>query len=107
MLSSQAVDDARDAWTIETTRPTGVPLSESVAVQRLYKRAEIEALVERSDRWAMVSYASYGVAAISLGVGMYMLSRAPEEQPATTTVVPVVPADGDGAWGFAITGVLR
>lgn len=106
MMSSRALDEARDAWTIETTRPANVPLSESVAVQRLYKRGEIEALVERSDRWAMVSYASYGVAAISLGVGMYMLAKAPEEQPARTTLVPVVPADGDGAWGFAVTGVL-
>ena len=108
VLSSQALDDARDAWVIETTRPenASVPLSESTRVQRLYKRDEIEALVQRSDRWAMVSYVSYGVAAVSLGVSMYMYARAPEEQPARTSIVPVVPADRDGAWGMAVTGVL-
>jgi hypothetical protein len=106
MLSSQALDDARDAWVIETTRPTTVPLSESTLVQRLYKRAEIDALIQRSDRWAMVSYVSYGVAAVSLGVGMYMLSRAPDEKPARTVLVPMVPGDGDGAWGLGVTGVL-
>lgn len=106
MLSSQALDDARDAWVIETTRPTTIPLSESTRTQRLYKRHEVEALVERSNRYAMVSYASYGVAAVSLGVSIYMLSRAPEEKPARTTIVPLVPGNGDGAWGVGITGVL-
>lgn len=103
MLSSQALDDARDGWVIETERPTSIPLSESTRIQRLYKRDEIEALVERSNRWAMVSYASYGVAAVSLGVSIYMFSRAPEEKPARTTVVPVV---GEGFGGFAVSGVL-
>jgi hypothetical protein len=103
MLSGQALDEARDAWVIETERPTSIPLSESTRIQRLYKRDEIEALVSRSNRWAMVSYASYGVAAVSLGVSIYMFSRAPEEKPATTAIVPVV---GDGFGGFALTGVL-
>lgn len=106
VLSSQALDDARDAWVIETNRPTTVPLSESSAVRPLRKRAEIEALVARSNRFAMASYVSYGVAAVSLGFGMYMLSRAPDEKPARTVIVPVVPADGDGAWGLGLTGVL-
>ncbi|HUQ05472.1 MAG TPA: PEGA domain-containing protein [Kofleriaceae bacterium] len=106
MLSSDALDDARDAWVIETTRPTSVPLSETVGVRPLRKREEIDALVARSDRWAKVSYVSYGLAAVSLGVGVYMLSRAPEEKRPKTTIAPLVPGDGDGAWGMAITGVL-
>jgi hypothetical protein len=108
IMSGQALDDARDAWVIETTRPTAVPLSETVGVRPLRKREEIEALVARSDRWAKVSYVSYGLAAVSLGVGVYMLSRAPEEKPPKTTLAPLVPADvdGGGAWGLTITGVL-
>lgn len=108
ILSSRALDEARDAWTIETTRPENavVPLSESTRVQRLYKRDEVETLVARSERWATVSYISYGVAAVSLGFSMYMYARAPEEQPARTSIVPVVPAERDGAWGMAVTGVL-
>jgi hypothetical protein len=102
-MSSQALDEARDAWVIETERPTSVPLSETVAVQPLRKREEVEALVARSNRWALVSYASYGVAAVSLGISIYMFSRAPEEQPSKTAIVPVV---GDGFGGFALTGVL-
>lgn len=106
MLSSRALDDARDAWVVETRRPTTIPLSESTRIQRLYKREEIEGMVDSSKRWATVSYVSYGVAAVSLGVGIYMLARAPEEKPARTTLVPLVPGDGNGAWGVGLTGVL-
>ncbi len=102
VLSGMALDDARDAWVIETERPTTVPLSESVALRPLRKRAEIEARVARSDRWALVSNISYGVAAVSLGVGAYMLSRAPEEKPPRAVVTPVM---GE-SWGVAVTGVL-
>ncbi len=102
VMSSRAVDEARDAWVIETTRPTAIPLSESVAIQPLRRRAEIDALVARSDRWALVSNVSYGVAAVSLGLGVYLLSRAPEEKPRRAMVTPVV---GD-SWGVAVTGVL-
>ncbi len=102
VLSGMALDDARDAWVIETERPTTVPLSESVALRPLRKREEIEALVARSDRWALVSNISYGVAAVSLGVGAYMLSRAPEEKPPRAVVTPVM---GE-SWGVAVTGVL-
>ncbi len=102
MLSSAALDEARDAWTAEVNRPLGVPLSESVALVPLRRRSEIDALVRRSERWELVSNVSYGVAAVSLGVGIYMLARAPEEVPPRTVVAPLA---GE-AWGVSLSGVL-
>lgn len=102
MLSMQASDEARDAWTIEVTRPTTISLAESSQLRPLRTRADIAALVDRSDRWALVSNLSYAAAAFSLGVGVYMLARVAPEEPRTTAVTPLV----GSTWGVAVSGVL-
>lgn len=102
IMAIRANDDARDAWTIETTRPTTVPLSESGQIRPVRTRAEVEAMADRGKRWALVSNISYGAAAVAMGVGVYFLARSGEERPPRAAIGPVV---GE-AWGVAVTGVL-
>jgi len=105
LLASRAEDRARDLWVIETTRPPLVPLEESAAIEPVHTRAEIEAKVDRARTLGLVSNLGYGVAAVSLGVGVYLLARTPDRPPATT-VAPMVPAGEAQAWGIAVGGRL-
>jgi len=104
VLAIRDRDRARDLWTIETTRPTTVPISESSQVEPLHTRAEVDDLGDRADRLGLISNISYGVAAVALGVGVYLLATAPEAPPAL--VAPLVPAERGGAWGVTVQGAL-
>jgi hypothetical protein len=93
VMSSRAAEDARDIHDIETSRPSAVPLEETIAIEPLHTRDELEDARSRARTWSYVSLAAYGVAIVGAGVGGYLLikSRRGEipGQPAPFAIAPV------------------
>jgi hypothetical protein len=106
VLSARAEDDARDLWTIETTRPTTISLADSGALWPVHTRADVAAKADRGKHLALASNVSYGLAAVAFGIGVYLLARTPDE----TSIVPIVPGEaseiGNDAWGVSLGGRL-
>jgi hypothetical protein len=103
ILAIRAADDARDAWKVETLRPTSVPIGETTGAAPLHTRAQIQDMIDRSNRYSLVSNISYGAAAVAAGVGVYFLVRSSDEKvPPRAAVTPIVGA----SWGVAVSGRL-
>jgi hypothetical protein len=105
VISSRAAEDARDIYEIETSRPTAVPLEDTLALEPLHTRDDLEDARSRARTWSYVSLAAYGVAIVGAGVGGYLLikSRTGEVdgQPAPFAIAPV--PEG----GAVVTGSVR
>jgi hypothetical protein len=104
ILAGQAHEEAGDWAEIERTRPDLSPGSLEHAP--LHSREDIQDSIDRGDRWALVSSAVYGAAAVSLGVGIYFLidGRADDrpDQPAPFAIAPLV-----GDRGVVVSRELR
>jgi hypothetical protein len=107
ILSSRAADQARDWWTIESTRPAHRDDFDSARVEPVRTRAQIEARVERARQLARVSHVSYGAAAVAIGVGAYFLvkGRPAGERPGVR--LAPAPILGGGGVGAAAIGEVR
>jgi len=109
ILSLRASDRARDWANIERSRPLGIPLDESGAIQQVHTREAIERKVDDAERYARISNISYGVAAAAICVGAYFLIQGGpvdgHRERATLTVVPVL--GGDQGTGAAAVGEVR
>jgi tetratricopeptide (TPR) repeat protein len=80
LLENDKYEDARDAWEIEVTRPSGAE------VPPVTTRAEYDDLRDEADRYALVSNISYGVAVVALGVSVYYFVQGrPSERPEPTS----------------------
>jgi hypothetical protein len=104
VVSSRAAEEARDIYREETTRPSAVPIEDTIAIEPLHTRADLEDARSKATTWSYVSLASYGVALVGAGIGAYLLLRdRPTDvdgEPAPFAVAPLV---GDGGLGAAVS----
>ena len=91
-------EDAQDLWDREIERPDNVPLDESGQIEPVGTRGDIDDLHDRGRRlrtWALVSY---GVAAVALGAGGFLLIRSrSRERPGLPPPFAIAPLSGGGA----------
>jgi hypothetical protein len=94
VVSRRASDDAREILRVETARPPGA-IDESV--EPLRTRADFDAAHDKAVRWAVVSNIAYGAAALTAGVGGYLLYRNAKQRTDDTPPFAVAPVRGGAA----------
>jgi hypothetical protein len=75
LISKNAAEEARDIWAIETSRPETVPIGDTIGIEPLRTRDDLEAARDKARLWSIVSLASYGAALAAGGIGAYILLR--------------------------------
>jgi len=99
ILEGRAYEEASDFYTIETTRPTNVDISETTAIEPLRTRQDIADAKSRGDTYKLLQIGSLGVAAVALGVSIYyFVKERPLERddaPLPVAITPLLPASGD------------
>jgi hypothetical protein len=97
ILESRVNKDAQDLWRTETSRPTG-SLEQTGMIAPVRTREDLDDLRSRGKTYALLSHASYGLAAAAFGASVYFFLRERQADrdgfPAPIAIVPIVPGPG-------------
>jgi hypothetical protein len=103
----RSFEQAQDIHDRELSRPSGVPIGDTVDIAPVGTRADIDRLRDRGEKQATWAAVSYGVAAAALGTSIYFFLRARRsERPGLPPPFAIVPTAGEGA-GVAVTSEVR
>lgn len=98
LMENAAWEEAWDMTQIEQNRPAGV------TDPPVHTRAEIDDVRARGERYGWISYASFGVAAVALGVSVYYFvqERAPERKGYELPIALVPSVSPEGVAGAQV-----
>lgn len=105
LLERKQFEKAQDIWDTETARPTGPNTPPTLAVEPLHTRADLQKVIDKGNRYELISGVSYGLAAAALGVSIYyFVKERPLERAGYPLPVAVTPVRGaDGKLGAQVT----
>jgi hypothetical protein len=103
-LENQAFEEAQDIAALERERPPTAVLGPDMPEHVVHTRAELDDAVARGERYRLISYVSFGAAAVALGISIYyFIQERADERPGHELPMALVPTvDEDGHAGAQV-----
>lgn len=102
ILEMRKFEAAQDIWDTEVARPTGIDTS---GIEPVHTRDDIDKLRDKGKRYQIISGASFGLAAVALGVSIYYFNKErPVERSGYELPLAIAPTTSpDGGIGAQVT----